>query len=80
MAEKMTYSQFACIGTGFSGIALGCTIKRWYGITDIRFFDQNSDLGGTWFANQYPGMPIALAMILSTSYTHTDMNLLFPYT
>ncbi|KAM0248374.1 hypothetical protein ACHAQJ_009499 [Trichoderma viride] len=55
MADKVTYSQFACIGTGFSAIALGCTIKRWYGITDIRFFERHSDLGGTWLVNQYPG-------------------------
>ncbi|KAL6871340.1 hypothetical protein J3F83DRAFT_735137 [Trichoderma novae-zelandiae] len=53
--DKITYSQFACIGTGFSAIALGCTIKRWHGITDIRFFERHSDLGGTWFVNQYPG-------------------------
>lgn len=50
-----SYSQFACIGTGFSGIALGATLQRWYGITDIRFFDKQSVLGGTWHINQYPG-------------------------
>lgn len=52
------YSQFACIGAGFSGIALGATLKRWYGITDVRFFERHSDLGGTWYANKYPGMLI----------------------
>jgi cation diffusion facilitator CzcD-associated flavoprotein CzcO len=51
-----SYSQFACIGAGFSGIALGVTLKRWYKITDIRFFERHSDLGGTWYANKYPGM------------------------
>lgn len=50
-----TYSQFACIGSGFSGIGLGVTLQRWYGITDVRFFEKHSDLGGTWFANKYPG-------------------------
>ncbi|KAM0228028.1 hypothetical protein ACHAPO_011054 [Fusarium lateritium] len=50
-----TFSQYACIGAGFSGIALGATLKRWYGITDVRFFERHSDLGGTWFANKYPG-------------------------
>ncbi|KAL7790804.1 hypothetical protein V8C37DRAFT_410783 [Trichoderma ceciliae] len=55
MTDKVTYSQFACIGTGFSAIALGCTIKRWHGITDVRFFEKHSDLGGTWFVNRYPG-------------------------
>ncbi|OTA01868.1 hypothetical protein A9Z42_0021930 [Trichoderma parareesei] len=63
-SDKVTYSQFACIGTGFSGIALGCTIKRWYGISDIRFIEKNSDLGGTWFVNQYPGCACDVPSIL----------------
>ncbi|KAH7263840.1 hypothetical protein BKA59DRAFT_520955 [Fusarium tricinctum] len=53
--QQSTYTQFACIGAGFSGIALGATLKRWYGITDIRFFERHRELGGTWFANKYPG-------------------------
>ncbi|KAK2593191.1 hypothetical protein QQS21_009120 [Conoideocrella luteorostrata] len=54
-AELKTYSQFACVGAGISGIALGATLKRWYGITDVRFFERHSDFGGTWLANKYPG-------------------------
>lgn len=50
-----SYSRFACIGSGFSAIGLGATLKRWYGIDDVRFFEKHSELGGTWFANQYPG-------------------------
>ncbi|WDK16574.1 hypothetical protein CGRA01v4_07857 [Colletotrichum graminicola] len=50
-----SYTQFACVGTGFSAIALGATLKRWHGIGDIRFFERHSELGGTWFINQYPG-------------------------
>ncbi|KAK3313629.1 hypothetical protein B0H66DRAFT_522770 [Apodospora peruviana] len=49
------FTQFACIGSGFSAIALGATLKRWYGITSIRFFEKEADLGGTWFVNKYPG-------------------------
>ncbi|EHK22596.1 uncharacterized protein TRIVIDRAFT_179915 [Trichoderma virens Gv29-8] len=64
MSDKPTYSQFACIGTGFSGIALGCTAKRWYGISDIRFFEKNSDLGGTWLVNQYPGCACDIPSLL----------------
>ncbi|VUC20087.1 unnamed protein product, partial [Clonostachys rosea] len=52
---RENYSQFACIGTGFSAICLGATLKRWYGITDIQFFERYSELGGTWFTNTYPG-------------------------
>lgn len=49
------YTQFACVGTGFSGIALGATLRRWYDIGDIQFFERNDGLGGTWHANRYPG-------------------------
>ena len=51
----VSYSQFACVGTGFSAIGLGATLNRWYNIHDIVFFEQHSKLGGTWFINQYPG-------------------------
>ncbi|KAF5563133.1 ACB 4-hydroxyacetophenone monooxygenase [Fusarium phyllophilum] len=56
-----TCSQFACIGAGFSGIALGATLKRWYGITDVLFFERHSDLGGTWYANKYPAKLVGAA-------------------
>ena len=54
--QPASYSQFACVGTGFSAIGLGATLKRWYNIDDVVFFEQESKLGGTWFINQYPGM------------------------
>lgn len=56
--QSVSYSQFACVGTGFSAIGLGATLKRWYGIDDIAFFERHSTLGGTWFINQYPGKSI----------------------
>ncbi|KAG5927356.1 hypothetical protein E4U42_002333 [Claviceps africana] len=61
---SLTYSQFACIGSGFSAIALGATLKRWYGISDIQFFERHSGLGGTWFANKYPGCACDVPSIL----------------
>ncbi|QYS93243.1 hypothetical protein H0G86_000628 [Trichoderma simmonsii] len=64
MSGNPSYSQFACIGTGFSGIALGCSIKRWYGISDVRFFEKNNDLGGTWLVNQYPGCACDIPSLL----------------
>lgn len=50
-----TYSRIGCIGTGFSGIGVGASLYRWYGVTDIQFFDRRESAGGTWFANTYPG-------------------------
>lgn len=50
-----TYSQVACIGAGFSGIGVGATLYRWYGITDVQLFERRASAGGTWYANTYPG-------------------------
>ncbi|KAK4640693.1 hypothetical protein QC761_600450 [Podospora bellae-mahoneyi] len=61
-----TYTQFACIGAGFSGIGLGATLKLKHNITDIRIFEREAELGGTWHLNQYPG---AACDIPSSLYT-----------
>lgn len=53
--KSPTYTRFTCIGAGFSGIGLGATLKRWYGITDVQLFERHDHCGGTWFANSYPG-------------------------
>ena len=54
-AVATSYSQVACIGAGFSAIGVGSSLKRWYGITDITFFERRESSGGTWLANNYPG-------------------------
>lgn len=59
--KQPTYSQFACIGAGLSGIGLGVLLKRKYGISDIAIFERNDGLGGTWLTNTYPGIPDHLA-------------------
>jgi cation diffusion facilitator CzcD-associated flavoprotein CzcO len=53
--SDIPYTHFACIGTGASGICLGATLARWHGITSIRLFSRDPDLGGTWLVNAYPG-------------------------
>ncbi|KAK0610055.1 hypothetical protein B0T17DRAFT_621331 [Bombardia bombarda] len=72
--EPPTYSQFACIGTGFSGIALGAQLQRWYGITDIRFFEQQTSLGGTWHINRYPGAACDIPSALYSLSFETNPN------
>ncbi|KAK4040095.1 monooxygenase [Parachaetomium inaequale] len=61
-SESPTYTTFACIGTGFSGICLGATLARWHPSSghdtqepSLRLFSRDPDLGGTWLANAYPG-------------------------
>ena len=50
-----SYSQIACVGAGLSAVALGATLKRWYNLEDIHFFERHPTSGGTWYINTYPG-------------------------
>jgi cation diffusion facilitator CzcD-associated flavoprotein CzcO len=61
-AAATSYSQVACIGAGFSAIGVGSSLKRWYGITDITFFERRESSGGTWLANNYPGQYFELTI------------------
>jgi len=50
----MSHSRIAIIGAGFAG--LGAAIRlRQEGIDDFVVFEKNSDVGGTWWDNSYPG-------------------------
>ncbi|KAL4958676.1 flavin-containing monooxygenase [Aspergillus stella-maris] len=53
--DPPSYSQIACVGAGLSAVALGATLKRWYNLDDIRFFERHPGTGGTWYINTYPG-------------------------
>ncbi|WQF76651.1 Putative flavin monooxygenase, FAD/NAD(P)-binding domain superfamily [Colletotrichum destructivum] len=64
MVGKVSYSQFACIGSGFAAIGLGAQLKRWYGIDNVQFFERHHRLGGTWFINQYPGCACDVPSVL----------------
>jgi cation diffusion facilitator CzcD-associated flavoprotein CzcO len=52
--EPATSVDIAIIGAGFSG--LGTAIKlRERGIDDFVVLERHDDVGGTWWANTYPG-------------------------
>ena len=44
----------AIIGAGFSGIGLAIRLRR-HGIEDFVVLERNEGVGGTWWANTYPG-------------------------
>src|SRR5438874_13087312 len=50
----MSHTRIAVVGAGFAG--LGAAIRmRQEGIDDFVVFEKNSDVGGTWWDNTYPG-------------------------
>ncbi|WP_307817828.1 flavin-containing monooxygenase [Nocardia acididurans] len=50
------------IGAGFGGIGMGVELRR-AGIHNFVIVDKNSDIGGTWHANTYPGVAVDIPSI-----------------
>jgi cation diffusion facilitator CzcD-associated flavoprotein CzcO len=49
-----SHVRFAIVGSGFGGIGMAIKLKQ-AGIEDFVVLDRDSDVGGTWHANTYPG-------------------------
>jgi hypothetical protein len=51
--------RIVCIGAGFSGMIMAQKVyydEQYKDLVDFRVYEKNSSVGGTWFANQYPGV------------------------
>lgn len=44
------------VGAGYSGIYLGIRIPQRLRNIDLKIYEKNEGVGGTWWANRYPGM------------------------
>lgn len=67
---KEVYSTFTCkdapvenqrplkvrvIGAGYSGVYLGIRIPQRLRNVDLKIYEKNAGVGGTWWENRYPG-------------------------
>ncbi|KAL8280306.1 hypothetical protein RQP46_007223 [Phenoliferia psychrophenolica] len=63
-ADVKSHYGVIIIGSGLSGLAANVQLKRKAGFTDVICYEAESDFGGTWFSNNYPGaacdIPISL--------------------
>jgi cation diffusion facilitator CzcD-associated flavoprotein CzcO len=50
----VTHHRVAIIGTGFSGLGMAIRLKR-EGEHDFVLLERAGEVGGTWYANTYPG-------------------------
>ena len=48
------HSPIAILGAGFGGLGMAIRLKQ-EGIDDFVVFERDTDVGGTWWANSYPG-------------------------
>jgi cation diffusion facilitator CzcD-associated flavoprotein CzcO len=50
----VTHHRIAIIGSGFSGLGMAIRLKR-DGENDFVLLERGGEVGGTWYANTYPG-------------------------
>lgn len=50
--------RVVCIGAGFSGLIMAYKLKheRPLDYIDFTIYEKNSEVGGTWYENVYPGV------------------------
>lgn len=62
-----TVHDAAIIGAGFGGIGAAIQLGR-LGHTDLVILERESDLGGTWHVNRYPGLAVDIP---SSTYSYS---------
>jgi cation diffusion facilitator CzcD-associated flavoprotein CzcO len=50
----MPHTRVAIVGAGFAGLGMAIRLRQ-EGVDDFVVFEKNSDVGGTWWDNSYPG-------------------------
>lgn len=55
VVENFRAIKVRVIGAGYSGIYLGIRIPQRIRNVDLRIYEKNEELGGTWWENRYPG-------------------------
>jgi len=53
--ENLRPIKVRVIGAGYSGIYLGIKIPQRIRNVDLRIYEKNEGVGGTWWENRYPG-------------------------
>lgn len=48
--------KVVCIGAGFSGIVAGIRFSQKVSNLDLKIYERAAGIGGTWYANRYPGL------------------------
>ncbi|EWC48760.1 hypothetical protein DRE_00065 [Drechslerella stenobrocha 248] len=73
------YSTALIVGAGESGMCMAIQLKK-HGITDFAIYERHSAVGGTWYANTYPGVACDIpALAYSYSFaTNPDWSSFYP--
>jgi cation diffusion facilitator CzcD-associated flavoprotein CzcO len=70
--------EVAIVGAGFGGLGMAIRLKQ-EGIEDFVLVERGSDVGGTWWANSYPGCQCDIpSNLYSFSFARHDWDRAYP--
>jgi hypothetical protein len=72
--ENLRPLKVRVIGAGYSGIYLGIRIPQRLRNVDLRIYEKNEGVGGTWWENRYPGMSPSLLINSFLSQVSDDLR------
>lgn len=53
--EPQRKLKVVCVGAGASGLLVAYKLQRHFDDLDLKIFEKNVDISGTWYENRYPG-------------------------
>ena len=70
--------EVAIVGAGFGGLGMAIRLKQ-EGIEDFVVLERGADVGGTWWANSYPGCQCDIpSNLYSFSFARYDWDRAYP--
>jgi cation diffusion facilitator CzcD-associated flavoprotein CzcO len=77
--EDVHVHEVAIVGAGFGGLGMAIRLKQ-EGIEDFVLIERDDDVGGTWWANSYPGCQCDIpSNLYSFSFAHNpDWDRAYP--
>jgi cation diffusion facilitator CzcD-associated flavoprotein CzcO len=70
--------ELAIVGAGFGGLGMAIRLKQ-EGIEDFVLLERGADVGGTWWANSYPGCQCDIpSNLYSFSFARHDWDRAYP--
>jgi cation diffusion facilitator CzcD-associated flavoprotein CzcO len=63
--DNMRPMRVICIGAGISGIITAIRFPQKLKNVELQIYEKNTDVGGTWFENRYPGCACGLLLRIS---------------
>jgi ribulose 1,5-bisphosphate synthetase/thiazole synthase len=63
--DSLRPMRVICIGAGISGIITAIRFPQKLKNIELQIYEKNTEIGGTWFENRYPGCACGLLLSMN---------------